>query len=94
MKIRRDTVPATEAAAYYKADKRRRLRHRIRTEVLPKFCGKRACRFGCKEQDILKCSLYKGMTDLLNDEKIPTLRGSTENWKRQMIVNLFKDERG
>ncbi|PCI54493.1 MAG: hypothetical protein COB36_10020 [Alphaproteobacteria bacterium] len=93
MKNGRNTKPATEAAAYYKADKRRRLRRLIRTEVLPRFCNKPACRLCCEEQDITKCSRYKGMTTFLDTEEVPTLRGSTRNWKRQMIVNLFKDER-
>jgi hypothetical protein len=93
MKNGRNTKPATEAAAYYKADRRRRLRRLIRTEVLPKICEKAACRLSCEARDISKCSLYRRMTDVLDTEEVPTLRGSTRNWKRQMIVNLFKDER-
>lgn len=93
-RLKRNTAPATKAAAEAKRQRKLDLQKRIAEKILPDFCKNQdeGCpgAIECGRDIFTECTSYNDLAGTLNTLKVPTLRGTTGNWKAQMVKNLFE----
>ena len=94
MALKRNTVPATKAAAEAKRLRKRELQKYVAEEILPDFCKNQneGCpgAIECRRDVFSECTSYSDLAGTLNNLGVKTLRGAKKSWKAQMVKNLFE----
>lgn len=89
-KLKRNTKPATVAAAQNKRKRQKIVREIIRKGIFNTHCSCGKCENG-DYSDL--CISYNGIAKLANLRSLPTVSGKTGNWNAIQAVRLFPDSK-